>query len=145
MLLAGLGAGAVGAAAAAAPVLSLRFAGGGLSQASSWWDRSFVSLQSAGLAEWTAAVGQTFALETPGGSHLLRIAAVTAFRASGRRPASLGRSQAFAVTFETMAGPPLPAVDSLYKLTHGAYPPLPIYLGKPVTQGRKSRVTAVFN
>jgi hypothetical protein len=145
MLLAGLGAGAVGAAAAAAPVLSLRLADGRLGRAASWWDRTFLSLQSAGLAEWTAVVGETFALATARGHHRLRIAAVAAFPRSGRRPASLARSQAFSVTFETVAGPPLPAVDSLYQLTHASYPPLPIYLGLPVTLGAKSRLIAVFN
>ena len=145
MLLAGLGAGAVGAAAAAAPVLSLRLADTGLGRAASWWDRTFLSLQSAGLADWSAVVGETFTLATGRGNHLLRIAAVTAFPRSGPRPTSLARSQAFSVTFETVAGPPLPAIDSLYQLTHSAYPALPIYMGKPVTAGQKSRLTAVFN
>jgi hypothetical protein len=145
MLLAGLGAGAVGAAAAAAPVLSLRFVDNRIGRAASWWDRTYLSLQSAGLAEWSAVVGETFALETAGGSHLLRIAAVAAFPKAGPRPASLARSQAFSVTFETVAGPPLPAVDRLYQLTHRSYPALPVYMGRPVTQGQKSRLIAVFN
>lgn len=145
MLLAGLGAGAVGAAAAAAPVLSLRFADSRLGRSASWWDRTFLSLQSAGLAEWTAIVGETFTLATARGNHLLRIAAVVAFPRSGPRPATLARSQAFSVTFETVAGPALPAVDSLYQLTHPSYPSLPIYLGLPVTLGAKSRLIAVFN
>jgi hypothetical protein len=145
MLLAGLGAGAVAAAAAAAPVLSLRLADGGPGRPASWWDRTYLSLQSAGLAEWTAIVGETFTLQTAKGNHLLRIAAVTAFPRSGRRPTSLARSQAFAVTFETVAGPPPPATDRLYQMTHSAYPPLPIYMGAPVTLGQKSRLIAVFN
>lgn len=145
MLLAGLGAGAVGAAAAAAPALGLRFADPGLGRAASWWDRTFLSLQSAGLAEWTGVVGETFTLATAKGNHLLRIAAVTPFASTGRRPSSLGRSQAFSVTFEAMAGPALPALDSLYQLTHASYPPLPIYVGKPFTLGQKARVVAVFN
>lgn len=145
MLLAGLGAGAVGAAAAAAPILSLRLVDGGVGRPASWWDRTFLSLHSAGLAEWTATVGETFALATPNGSHLLRIAAVTAFPRSGRRPASLARSQAFSVTFEALSGPPLPAADSLYQLTHRSYPPLPIYIGAPLKLRHKTQLIAVFN
>jgi hypothetical protein len=144
MLLAGLGAGAVGAAAAAAPMMSLAD-GGGVGRAASWWDRTFLSLQSAGLAEWTNIVGETFTLVSAKGTHQLRIAAVTAFPRSGRRPATLARSQAFAVTFETVAGPPPPATDRLYQLTHKAYPPLPIYMGAPVALGQKARLIAVFN
>ncbi|MEA3065316.1 MAG: hypothetical protein QOJ27_1768 [Sphingomonadales bacterium] len=145
MLLAGLGAGAVGVAAAAAPVLSLRLAGGPSASVGSWWDRTFLSLPTAGLGEWTALVGQTFTLETAKGTHLLRIAAVAAFPKSGTRPSSLGRSQAFSVTFETAAGPALPATDNLYQLGSSAYPPLPIYMGAPVTAGQKSRLIAIFN
>jgi hypothetical protein len=145
MLLAGLGAGAVGAVAAAAPVLSLRLAGSPIGGAGSWWDRTYLSLQSGGLAEWSGIVGETFTLVTAKGTHLLRIAAVAAFPRSGQRPTSLARSQAFSVTFETVAGPPLPAADRLYQLTHSAYPPLPIYMGIPVTVGQKSRLIAVFN
>src|SRR3982751_2742026 len=96
MLLAGLGAGAIGAVAAAAPVLTLRLADSRLGRSASWWDRTFVSLQAAGLAEWTAVVGETFTLTTASGSHLLRIASVAAFPRSGTRPTSLARSQAFA-------------------------------------------------
>ena len=145
MLLAGLGAGAVGAAAAAAPVLGLRLDDSRLRQAASWWDRTFLSLQSAGLAEWSAVVGESFTLATASGNHLLRVASVTAFPRSGPRPASLARSQAFAVTFETVAGPPPPAIDSLYQLSHASYPALPIYMGAPVRAGARSRLIAVFN
>jgi hypothetical protein len=145
MLLAGLGAGVVGAAAAAAPILSLRLADSGSGRPASWWDRTFLSLKSAGLAEWTAIVGETFSLATPNGSHLLRIAAVAAFPKSGPRPAALARSQAFSVVFEALSGPSLPAADRLYQLTHRSYPPLPIYMGAPVTLGQKARLIAVFN
>jgi hypothetical protein len=145
MLLAGLGIGAIGVAAAAAPVLSLRLADSGAGRAASWWDRTFLSLQSAGLAEWTSIVGETFTLETRAGSHVLRIAAAAAFPRSGPRPSSLARSQAFSVTFETVSGPPLPPTDHLYQLTHGTYPPLPIYMGAPLKAGLKSQVIAVFN
>ncbi|MEA3053331.1 MAG: hypothetical protein QOG72_2234 [Sphingomonadales bacterium] len=145
MLLAGLGAGAVGAAAAAAPILSLRLVDTRVGRPASWWDRTYLSLQSAGLAEWTAIVGETFTLETPRGSHMLRIASVTAFPRSGPRPTSLARSQAFSVLFEALAGPALPGTDRLYQLTHPSYPPLPIYMGAPVSAGQKSRLIAVFN
>lgn len=145
MLLAGLGVGAVGAAAAAAPVLSLRFAGNTPGRSASWWDRTFRSLQAAGLAEWSGVVGETFTLDSLNGSHMLRIAAVTAFPRSGSRPVALGRSQAFSVVFESIAGPPLPATDRLYQLVHRSYPPLPIYIGAPARLGQKSRLIAVFN
>lgn len=145
MMLTGLGAGAIGAAAAAAPVLSLRLAGGASTQPASWWDRTFLSLPAAGLAEWSGLVGQTFALESANGSHLLRIAAVTAFPGSGPRPATLARSQAFSVAFESIGGPALPATDRQYQLVHRSYPPLPLYMSKPTMVAQKSRLIAVFN
>lgn len=145
MLLAGLGAGAVGAAAAASPIFTLRPAGTASGRAASWWDRTFVSLQAAGLAEWSGVVGETFALDGPNGSHMLRIVAVTAFPRSGRRPVELARSQAFSVVFESLAGPPLPAADRLCQLVHRSYPPLPIYMGAPFRLGLKTRLVAVFN
>lgn len=145
LLLVGLGAGAVGAAAAAAPVLGLRAARGASAPPASRWDLSFQSLQTAGLGEWTALVGETFSVETPNGSHWLRVAAVTAFPPTGSRPAGLGRSQAFSVAFEPVAGPPLPATDSLYRLVHRAFPPLSVHIGAPSGLGGKARLTAVFN
>jgi hypothetical protein len=148
VLLAGLGAGAVGAVAAAGPVLSLRLAGPGAGAAgrpASWWDRTFVSLHAAGLAEWTGVVGETFSLDSLNGSHMLRIVAVTAFPRSGPRPLDLARSQAFSVVFELIAGPPLPARDRVCQLVHRSYPPLPIYMGAPSRVGQKSRLIAVFN
>jgi hypothetical protein len=145
MLLAGLGAGAVGVAAAASPVLSLRQASSGSGGPTSWWDRTFLSLQAAGMAEWSTLVGQTFTLSTPAGSHLLRATAVTAFPGSGSRPATLGRSQAFYVLFESVAGPALPPADSVYHLAHASYPPLPVYMSAPWTVSRKTGLVAVFN
>jgi hypothetical protein len=145
MLLAGLGAGIVGAAAAAAPMLTLRLTQGGPARAASWWDGLFLSLKTAGLAEWTGVIGQSFTLDTANGSHGLRVAAVNAFPRSGPRPTSLGRSQAFSVVFETVAGGPLPARDSLYQLAHRSYAPLPIYMSAPSQLGRATRLIAVFN
>ena len=145
MLLAGLGSGIVGAAAAAAPMLTLRLTQSGAARPASWWDSLFLSLKSAGLAEWTGVIGQTFTLATANGSHLLRVAAVNAFPRSGRRPASLGRSQAFSVVFETVSGGPLPARDGLYQLAHRTFEPLPIYMSAPSRLGRATRLIAVFN
>jgi hypothetical protein len=145
MLLAGLGAGAVGVAAAAAPILSLRLVGSDSGRPASWWDRTFLSLQSAGLAEWSAVVGESFDLRTANGSHVLRVAAVTAFPRSGSRPSTLARSQAFAVAFEAVSGPPLPATDRMYQLAHRSYPSLPVYMGAPARAGQKTRILAVFN
>lgn len=145
MLLAGLGVGAVGAAAAAAPIFTLRPAGGASGAAASWWDRTFLSLQAAGLAEWGGVVGETFALDGPNGSNMLRIVGVTAFPRSGPRPVDLARSQAFSVVFESIAGPPLPAGDRLCRLVHRSYPPLPIYMSAPFRLGQKTRLVAVFN
>jgi len=145
MLLAGLGAGAVGVAAAAAPVLSLRFAASTSGRPVSWWDRTFQSLKAAGLAEWKGIVGETFTLDSPSGSHLLRVVAVAAFPVSGSRPRTLGRSQAFSVVFEAVSGPPLPTADRLYELAHYSYPSLPIYMSAPAALGQKTRLIAVFN
>jgi hypothetical protein len=145
MLLAGLGAGAVGVAVAATPVPSLDLMGDGSEGSESWWDRTFQSLQAAGLTEWSALVGQTFTLATPNGSHLLQVAAVTAFPRSGPRPATLGRSQAFYVVFESVAGPSLPAADNVYQLAHASYPPLPVFMSAPWTVARTTGLVAVFN
>ncbi len=145
MLLAGLGAGAAGVAIAATPVPSLDLLSDGSEGSGSWWDRTFQSLQAAGLTEWSALVGQTFTLATPNGSHLLQVAAVTAFPRSGPRPATLGRSQAFYVVFEWVAGPSLPAADSVYQLAHASYPPLPVFMSAPWTVARTTGLVAVFN
>lgn len=138
MLLAGLGAGAVGIAAAGTPIL-------GLGRMASGRDRAFLSLQGAGLAEWRSVVGETFSLVSPGGSRALRVVAVKAFPASGLRPRSLGRSEAFSVLFEAAGGPPLPDGDRLYQLAHRSLPSLPILMGSPTSVGRKARLIAVFN
>ena len=145
ILLAGLGAGAVGAVAATTPVLSFGSAAGGPDSKGSRLDRTFASLQAAGLDEWTKAVGETFGLRSLNGSHRLRVVAVTAFPRSGPRPARLARSQAFSVVFEAVAGPALPAGESVYQLVHASYPPLPIHMGAPVGLGRTTRLIAVFN
>ena len=143
VLLAGLGAGAVGAAT---PALGLGLAAGSASaRDGSWWDRAFVSLQAAELDGWTGVVGETFALKSPNGSHLVRVASVTPFARSGPRPAKLARSRAFSVAFETVAGPPLPAADRVYQLVHASHPPLPVYMGAPVEVGSTTRLIAVFN
>jgi hypothetical protein len=145
MLLAGLCAGAVGSTAAASPILGFGRAGSGGEPPAARWGRASPPLKTAGLAEWSAAVGETFSLNSRNGSHSLRLVAVTPFPASGSRPRTLGRSRAFTVEFEPVAGPSLPAVDGLYQLVHSARPPLPIYMGAPSGQGRKTRVAAVFN
>ena len=143
LLLAGLGVGAVGAAT---PAFGLGLSAGPASGPyGSWWDRNFASLEAAGLAAWSGVVGETFALKSPNGSHLVRVAAVTPFPRSGPRPAKLARSRAFSVAFEPVAGPPLPAADKVYQLVHASYPPLPIYMGAPVEVGRTTRLIAVFN
>lgn len=143
VLLAGLGVGAVGAAT---PALGLGLPAGAASgRDASWWDRTFVSLQAAGLDAWEGVVGETFALKSPNGSHLVRVAAVTPFPRSGPRPSRLARSHAFSVAFEPVAGPALPAADRVYQLVHASYPPLPVYMGAPVEVGRSTRLIAVFN
>ncbi len=145
MLLAGLGAGAAGVAIAATPVPSLALLDDESEGSGSWWDRTFQSLQTAGLAEWSAMVGEAFTLNAARGSHLVKVAAVTAFPRSGPRPATLGRSQAFYVVFESVAGPSLPAADNVYQLAHASYPPLPVFMSAPWTVARTTGLVAVFN
>jgi hypothetical protein len=145
VLLAGLGVGALGAAGTltgTAPVLGLGSTGDTSDREASWWDRTNLSLQAAGMTEWSGVVGETFTLN---GSNLLRVVAVTAFARSGPRPSELGRSQAFSVVFEPIAGPPLPATDKVYELVHPSYPRLPVYMSAPVGLGRATRLMAVFN
>lgn len=140
-LLAGLGA---GAAVAATPAFARPLGAGAPAGRLSWLGGASSSLQSAGLDEWRAAIGETFAVKSPNGSHQLRVAAVAAFPKSGPRPASLARDHAFSVVFEAVAGPPLPAGDSLYRLIHRAYPSMPLYMGAPSGPGR-GKLVAVFN
>jgi hypothetical protein len=148
ILLAGLGVGAIGAVGAlsgGAPALGVRRGAGASADGESWWDRTSVSLRAAGLDEWSGAVGRTFTAASPNGSHKLRVAAVAPFAPSGRRPAALGRSEAFSVVFELVGGPRLPAADGLYELIYGAYSALPVYMSAPFGSGRGTRLIAVFN
>ena len=143
LLLAGLGLGAVGVAAA--PFAGLSWMQAGSRRTATWWDKVFPTLKNAGVAEWTALVGEMFTMRTGSGDHYLRIVSVKAFPKSGARPASLGRTQAFAVVFEQMAGKPLAAADLTFQLTHRSYPPLPIYMSAPSMVARAARLVAVFN
>lgn len=142
MLLGGLG---VGAVAAAAPVLGLGADGSGSSRSGSGPDRTLLSLPAAGLSEWSALAGETFALVSPNGLHRLRVGAVAAFPGSGRGKPGLSRSRAFSVAFESVGGPPLPPTDGVYRLVHRAFAPLPLYMGAPARVGRTTRLIAVFN
>src|SRR5690349_19473349 len=99
-LLAGLGA---GAAVAATPAFARPLAKGAPTGGLSGLAKTFSSLHAAGLAEWRAAVGETFAVKSAKGTHELRVAAVTPFPKSGSRPATLARDHAFSVVFEAVA------------------------------------------
>ena len=144
-LLAARGPGACGLGGAAAPILNLRLSPSAGGRTASPRNGALPSLQAGGLAEWKSVVGETFRLTGPDGSHALKVVAVTAFAASGPRPATLGRSEAFSVVFESLGGSPLPATDRLYELAHRAYPSPPISMGAPTRIGRKVRLSAVFN
>ncbi|MBV8686605.1 MAG: hypothetical protein JOZ90_11850 [Alphaproteobacteria bacterium] len=99
-------------------------------------------LQSASAEEWRAAVGRTFTVRESGAR--LRLAGVETLPAPGGRPSGLDRPQAFAATFEAVAGT-LPQRDGLYRLSHWLHAPLHVHLGAPDRAGGRVRLVAIFN
>ena len=144
-LLLGLGGGAVAAAAAAAPILDLTWVKAASKRPSSWWDRTFFSLRNGGVDDWSRLAGETFTLGGEKGALTLKLAAVKSFPGGGVRPASLGRSKAFAAVFEGAGTAKAPEGDRIYQLTHRLYPPIEIYMSPTVRNGAKVQLLAIFN
>ncbi len=136
---------AAGGAAVAASALKLSWAGSGAKKGAAWWDRTFLSLRNGGVAEWSATLGEPFKIPGSGGSVKLVVAAVKPYETKGARPASLGRSSAFAVVFESKTPDLVPDGDTVYELSHPTYPALPIHVGPKVVVGNRARLTAIFN
>ena len=134
-----------GGAAVAASALKLSWAGSVSKKGAAWWDRTFLSLRNGGVAEWSATVGEAFKIPGPKGAVKLVVAAVTPFQTKGARPASLGRSSAFAVVFESKTPDFVPDGDMIYELAHATHPALAIHMGRKVVTGNRARLTAIFN
>ena len=143
-LLLALGAGSIGAAAVAAPKLGLNLKKGGSKHVFSWWERLFVSLEHGSVSEWRGVVGQTFTIEGENGPVAAKLAELKLLPSAGSRPASCGRKQAFALSFETAAGQ-TPAGDRAYRVLHKSFPPLNIFVGAPSEAAKGMKLLAVFN
>ncbi|HEX8192356.1 MAG TPA: hypothetical protein VF552_05600 [Allosphingosinicella sp.] len=123
-LLAGLGAGLIGSAAA--PAFAARPA------------PKRRDLARGDLREWSAYVGEDFALA---GGGALRLVAVEPLCSGGPTPS---RSQCFAAVFEARAGA-APEGEATIALAAPGAEPMPLYLGmRSVARGR-ARLVAVFN
>ncbi|HEX9932256.1 MAG TPA: hypothetical protein VGB08_05390 [Allosphingosinicella sp.] len=132
-MLAALSVGAVGAAAEAAPRLALPAA------AASPAGRD---LAHAGIADWSALVGERFRLAGAAGAPL-RLVKVEPLVAAGARTGA-SRRRGFAVTFEAPAGR-APEGNSTSWIARGNDAPLPVLLGSPATDGGRTRLVAIFN
>ena len=143
-LLIGIGLGTIGAGALAAPALRLSWSALASKRGASWWDRMFVSLRHGGLQDWSAIIGESFTVVGERGQSSLKLVAVKALKAAGRRPREVARSHAFAAVFEGERDRS-PQGDRVYIFTHPAYPPLDIYMGEQVDLGGRVRLEAVFN
>ena len=134
-LLATVGMALIGVAATAARLPS------GRAPASGPAGRLPSSLKHASLAEWTSAVGQSFAVA--GSAATLKLVAVDAFEAKGRRPASRPRGHGFAAVFEASRG--APAGGRIHRLRHAIMAPLDVHFGTLIEVPGGFQLVAVFN
>jgi hypothetical protein len=141
-LISGLALGGVGAAAAAGGI-GFSWSAAGSRNNAGWWDRTFVSLQSGGAADWLKVVGETFSVAGSSGPSLWAVTQVRNIASTGRRPKGV-RNQGFAVVFESSAKA-IPAGGSTYTINHPKLPPLSIFVGKASTVAGVTRLTAIFN
>lgn len=143
-LLLALGAGSVGAAALAGPVLNLAAPAPGRAGSLSWWERMFVSLAHGSADEWAAIRGQAFTMEGENGAVPVLLAEVNLLPSKGVRPPEVSRQRAFSVVF--LAAPNrAPAGERTYRLTHPSFPPLDIFINPAHRLPRGVRLSAVFN
>lgn len=140
-MLLGLGGGAVALGAVAVPAMTLNWEEG-TATSESWWDRLFFSLKNGGHDEWSALVGSSFMLLADRGAIELKLAEVKLFDDSSLRPRG-ARDRAFAAIFETAAG--AAAGDRIYSASHSRYGDLQIFMGPSYSNGRASRMEAIFN
>ena len=141
-VIAGIAVGAAGLTAVAAPALNKTwFAKDGRGKGSSWWGRDSVSLETAGLDEWTRHVGSEFATRAEGGTATLRLVAVKPLKSLGERPDDVARDRAFVAVFDAGAAAP-PAGDRIYAVNHKESGDMSIYFGGATPAGN---LEAVFN
>jgi hypothetical protein len=100
--------------------------------------RRFLSLATAGQAEWAAQVGSVFTAE---GGYRLRLAGVRPLASSGARPPEVARRSAFVAVFDVLNGMTMPG-EMIYNLRHGDYGRLPVFLN---ASDEPRRMLAVFN
>jgi hypothetical protein len=142
-LLLGLGLAGAGAAVSAAP-FRMSWSPAGSKRTGSWWDRTFVSLRHGGIHDWSSVVGESFMVAGAGAPAMLKLVAVNAMPAKGRRPSGLGRDQAFAAVFEAV-GQSAPSGDRICTITHRSQAAFDIFFGKPLASGSKTQLIAIFN
>lgn len=138
-MLAGLGFGVAAAGAFATPALQLSWTRKPAAKGD-WWDRRNVSLDRAGIDEWSRQIGSEFALA---GGIVAKLAEVKPLRSPGRRPHGL-RDGAFAIVLES-AGPALPAADRMLEVTHPQAGAMKIYFGACGGECGGRRLQAIFN
>jgi hypothetical protein len=97
-----------------------------------------ISLPTAEMEDWMAAVGAEFDIAYT----RMRLAGVRALDGSGDRPAGL-RRRGFVAVFELPQGESLPG-ELVYRIAHRSYGAFDIYLSQPADT-RLNQMIAVFN
>lgn len=138
-MLAGLGFGVAAAGAFATPALQLSWTRKPAAKGN-WWDRQSISLDRAGIDEWSRQIGSEFALA---GGIVAKLAEVTPLRSPGQRPHGL-RDGAFAIVLES-AGAELPAGDRILDVSHADAGALKIYFSACTDKCGGRRLQAIFN
>jgi uncharacterized protein DUF6916 len=105
-----------------------------------WWSRQFVSLESAGLNEWSAQVGSEFRAASEAGTTAFKLVDVKALPSAGARPDAVSRDRAFVAVFDAGAAA-LPPGDRIYAVDHRAGA-MKIFFS---AAGAGTRIEAVFN
>ena len=107
----------------------------------SWWDRQFVSLETAGLHEWSRHVGSEFLAETESGSARFKLVGVKPLLSGGARPEQVSRDRAFVAVFD-IGSASGPGGDRIYAVNHKVSGDMAIFFSPP---GGKGNIEAVFN
>lgn len=102
--------------------------------------RVMLQLATGGIAEWSAAIGTSFAAMTEIGAMTIRLVAVEALPTDPGRPTGLGRSAPFVAVFAVPAGL-YPAGDRIYRLSAPTVRTLDVYFSAAGGEGLR----AVFN
>jgi hypothetical protein len=142
-LLAGLTVSAVGLGAVAASALNRTWFSRDGRGDKSWWNRQSVSLDHAGLDEWTRHIGSEFTVRGENGATALKLVEVRPMASAGARPRDVARDRAFAAIFDGGAGT-VPAGDRIYDVGH-SQGDMKVYFAAADPAAKSVRLQAVFN